>query len=82
MGEFDEDEQKRQHAKYALERYMHYYERWTENDRAKKDAAKKEKAIQLTDLELLSQQYSIPTSDMKYITDACLQVHCFIVDLT
>ena len=29
---------KREHAKNALERYMHYYQRWAENDRARLSA--------------------------------------------
>jgi hypothetical protein len=28
MGEYDEETLKREHAKNALERYMHYYQRW------------------------------------------------------
>jgi hypothetical protein len=35
-GEFSEEELKREHAKNSLERYMHYYQRWAENDKARK----------------------------------------------
>lgn len=27
-GDYDEEQLKREHAKNALERYMHYYQRW------------------------------------------------------
>lgn len=32
----DEQEQKRQHARQSLERYMHYWQRWAENDSSRK----------------------------------------------
>jgi len=35
-GEIDEQEQKRQHARQSLERYMHYWQRWAENDSSRK----------------------------------------------
>ena len=34
-GDYDEEQQKRENAKQALERYMHYYQRWAENDKAR-----------------------------------------------
>ena len=34
-GDYDEEQQKRENAKHALERYMHYYQRWAENDKAR-----------------------------------------------
>ncbi len=36
-GEIDEEEQQRQHARQSLERYMHYWQRWAENDKARKN---------------------------------------------
>ncbi len=35
-GEIDEQELKRQHARQSLERYMHYWQRWAENDSSRK----------------------------------------------
>ena len=35
-GEIDEQEQKRAHARQSLERYMHYWQRWAENDSSRK----------------------------------------------
>lgn len=74
QGEINEEDIRRENAKQALERYMHYYERWSENDKAKETAAKKTVKIQEHDLEKYSQTYAQPTSDLKYIIDACLQV--------
>jgi len=34
-GDYDEETQQRENAKQALERYMHYYQRWAENDKAR-----------------------------------------------
>ena len=34
-GKFTEEEAKREHAKHSLERYMHYYQRWNENDKSR-----------------------------------------------
>ena len=34
-GDYDEEQQMRENAKQALERYMHYYQRWAENDKAR-----------------------------------------------
>ena len=38
-GDYDEEQQKRENAKHALERYMHYYQRWAENDKARLQVA-------------------------------------------
>lgn len=34
-GDYDEESQIRENAKQALERYMHYYQRFAENDKAR-----------------------------------------------
>ena len=73
-GEYDEESQRREHAKHALERYMHYYHRWAENDKAKKAAATKSSTTQLETLEILSNFYATPTSQLKFILDAWNQV--------
>ena len=76
-GEYDEEALKREHAKHALERYMHYYHRWAENDKAKKAAARKMKSAQQETLEILSNFYATPTSQLKFILDAWNQVKSF-----
>lgn len=35
QGKYDEETQKREHARQSLERYMHYFERWHQNEKAK-----------------------------------------------
>jgi ariadne-1 len=35
-GKYNEEEAKRERAKQSLERYMHYYQRFAENDKARK----------------------------------------------
>ncbi|KAJ9189220.1 hypothetical protein P3X46_000539 [Hevea brasiliensis] len=57
-GAYDEAERRREMAKNSLERYTHYYERWASN--------------QL--LEKLSDIHCTPESQLKFITDAWLQV--------
>ena len=74
QGQINEEEIRRENAKQALERYMHYYERWSENDKAKELAAKKTDRIKETGLEEYSKKYEQPTSELRYIIDACLQV--------
>ncbi len=38
-GEYNEEEAKRERAKQSLERYMHYFQRFAENDKARKQAS-------------------------------------------
>ena len=73
-GEYDEEAQKREHAKNALERYIHYYQRWAENDKARQDALGKLQKCTEEKLEVLSNMYATPTSQLKFVTDAWAQV--------
>lgn len=34
-GMYSVEEAKREHAKHSLERYMHYFQRWSENDKSR-----------------------------------------------
>ncbi len=56
---------------------MHYYHRWAENDKAKKAASRKMKSAQQETLEILSNFYATPTSQLKFILDAWNQVFFF-----
>eukprot|EP00887_Chlorella_sp_A99_P005298 scaffold1.g5298.t1 len=69
-GEIDEAEQQRQHARASLERYMHYWQRWAENDKARKTALKQLKKFTEDKMEALSERTHTPTSQLKFITDA------------
>ena len=66
-GDYDEETQKRENAKQALERYMHYYQRWAENDRAR---------LQVTpSLHFTNYQSVITDTDR-------VQSHCHLGNLT
>ncbi|KAK9832545.1 hypothetical protein WJX81_007928 [Elliptochloris bilobata] len=73
-GDYDEETQRREHAKNALERYMHYYQRWAENDRARLKALSTMKDFQEKMLEKLSEMTMTPTSQLRFLLDAWLQV--------
>lgn len=77
-GDYDEEALKREHAKNALERYMHYYQRWAENDRARVSALKAAADVVSKKLEGLSELTATPTSQLKFLPDAWAQVcvHC------
>ncbi|EIE18671.1 IBR-domain-containing protein [Coccomyxa subellipsoidea C-169] len=73
-GDYDEEALKREHAKNALERYMHYYQRWAENDRARISALKAMANVIEQKLEGLSELTATPTSQLKFLPDAWAQV--------
>ncbi|KAK9905069.1 hypothetical protein WJX75_009180 [Coccomyxa subellipsoidea] len=73
-GDYDEEALKREHAKNALERYMHYYQRWAENDRARVSALKAMANVIEQKLEGLSELTATPTSQLKFLPDAWAQV--------
>ncbi|DBA71150.1 hypothetical protein WJX79_002426 [Trebouxia sp. C0005] len=73
-GDYDEETQKRENAKQALERYMHYYQRWAENDKARLQALSTLDKVINDKLEDLSEITATPTSQLKFVTDAWAQV--------
>lgn len=73
-GEYDDDARKRDQARNALERYMHYYQRWAENDSSKHAARKEAQNAALVQLLELSEATATPTSQLKFICDAWDQV--------
>ncbi|KAI3433888.1 hypothetical protein D9Q98_003690 [Chlorella vulgaris] len=76
-GEVDEQEQRRQHARQSLERYMHYWQRWAENDTSRKRALRQMEAFKSETQELISEYTATPVSQLRFITDAWMQVvHC------
>ncbi|KAI7836399.1 hypothetical protein COHA_009731 [Chlorella ohadii] len=76
-GEIDEQEQKRAHARQSLERYMHYWQRWAENDSSRKKALQQVDKFRGEQQEILSERTATPTSQLKFIVDAWMQVvHC------
>ncbi|PSS35870.1 E3 ubiquitin-protein like [Actinidia chinensis var. chinensis] len=73
-GAYDESEKRREMAKNSLERYTHYYERWATNQSSRQKALADLHQMQTVHLEKLSDKYSQPESQLKFITEAWLQI--------
>ncbi|EFN58957.1 hypothetical protein CHLNCDRAFT_137543 [Chlorella variabilis] len=73
-GEIDEQEQKRQHARQSLERYMHYWQRWAENDSSRKKALQQVDRFKNEQQEVLSERTATPTSQLKFIVVHCRRI--------
>ncbi|KAJ4761854.1 RING/U-box superfamily protein [Rhynchospora pubera] len=73
-GAYDESERRREMAKNSLERYTHYYERWAANQSSRQKALADLQSLQNEKLEKLSDRQSQPESQLKFITDAWLQI--------
>ncbi|MCO5595599.1 hypothetical protein L7F22_049644 [Adiantum nelumboides] len=73
-GKHDETERRRKMAKNSLKRYTHYYERWASNEQSKTKAISDLKQLQTSELEKLSDRHSLPISQLKFITEAWLQI--------
>ena len=55
-------------------RYMHYYQRWAENDKARAQARRLAQHAAEGQLHRLSELTATPTSQLKFISDAWDQV--------
>lgn len=73
-GKYNEEEAKRERAKQSLERYMHYYQRFAEHDKARKQATAKMTEFAEAKIEQLSNITATPTSQLKLVLDAWAQV--------
>ncbi|KAJ8642620.1 hypothetical protein MRB53_004368 [Persea americana] len=73
-GVYDETERRREMAKNSLERYTHYYERWATNQSSRQKALADLHQMQNEQLEKLSDMQCQPESQLKFITDAWLQI--------
>ncbi|XP_058094123.1 probable E3 ubiquitin-protein ligase ARI8 [Magnolia sinica] len=73
-GAYDETEKRREMAKNSLERYTHYYERWATNQSSRQKALADLHQMQAVQLEKLSDKQCQPESQLKFITDAWLQI--------
>uniref|UniRef100_A0A2N9EHD5 RING-type domain-containing protein n=1 Tax=Fagus sylvatica TaxID=28930 RepID=A0A2N9EHD5_FAGSY len=73
-GVYDEAEKRREMAKNSLERYTHYYERWATNQSSRQKALADLQQMQTVHLEKLSDIQCQPESQLKFITDAWLQI--------
>ncbi|XP_062075161.1 probable E3 ubiquitin-protein ligase ARI7 [Humulus lupulus] len=73
-GCFIEAEKRREMAKNSLERYTHYYERWATNQSSRQKALADLQQMQSVHLEKLSDIQCQPESQLKFITEAWLQI--------
>ncbi|WRX24101.1 IBR domain - like 6 [Theobroma cacao] len=73
-GVYDEAEKRREMAKNSLERYTHYYERWATNQSSRQKALADLQQMQTVHLEKLSDRQCQPESQLKFITEAWLQI--------
>ncbi|XP_022720182.1 probable E3 ubiquitin-protein ligase ARI8 [Durio zibethinus] len=73
-GVYDEAEKRREMAKNSLERYTHYYERWATNQSSRQKAMADLQQMQSVHLEKLSDIQCQTESQLKFITEAWLQI--------
>ncbi|KAK9287938.1 hypothetical protein L1049_016383 [Liquidambar formosana] len=73
-GAYDETERRREMAKNSLERYTHYYERWATNQSSRQKALADLLQMQTVHVEKLSDIQCQPESQLKFITEAWLQI--------
>ncbi|KAI5390687.1 probable E3 ubiquitin-protein ligase ARI7 [Lathyrus oleraceus] len=73
-GVYDDTERRREMAKNSLERYTHYYERWASNQSSRQKALADLHQMQTVHIEKLSDTQCQPESQLKFITEAWLQI--------
>ncbi|XP_076954378.1 putative E3 ubiquitin-protein ligase ARI8 [Bidens hawaiensis] len=73
-GVYDDSEKRREMAKNSLERYTHFYERWATNQSSRQKALADLQQMQNVHLEKLSDKQCQPESQLKFITEAWLQI--------
>ncbi|XP_061374632.1 probable E3 ubiquitin-protein ligase ARI7 isoform X2 [Gastrolobium bilobum] len=73
-GVYDDTERRREMAKNSLERYTHYYERWASNQSSRQKALADLHQMQTVHIEQLSDTQCQPESQLKFITEAWLQI--------
>ncbi|CAM6037537.1 unnamed protein product [Sphagnum compactum] len=73
-GAYDEAERRRDMAKNSLERYTHYYERWATNESSRAKALSDLQQMQQVQIEKLSDKQCQPVSQLKFLTEAWLQI--------
>ena len=72
-GEYAKEQGRRDKAKNSLERYMHYYERFSFNEDSAATSAKELRGLD-AQLQEISQATGTPTSQLRFIEDAWRQV--------
>ena len=76
-GSLDDSEQRREHARSSLERYTHYFERYTAHGAAHTKALADLGDMRVRRLEELATLVGQPLSQMRFVVDAMEQIaHC------
>ncbi|KAK2080152.1 hypothetical protein QBZ16_000005 [Prototheca wickerhamii] len=73
-GKLSAIESEREKARLSLERYMHYWQRWAENNRAKEQALGQLQRFLEQQQESLSELTATPSSQLRFVEDAWDQV--------
>ncbi|KAF8108679.1 hypothetical protein N665_0104s0006 [Sinapis alba] len=73
-GGDNETEVKREKAKKAIDRYMHYYERWVSNQSSRLMAMRDLKKLQSVKLKNINSKHGIPETQLQFTVEAWLQI--------
>jgi ariadne-1 len=73
-AERDDIEKRREMVKKSVEKYTHYYERWASNHSSREKAVADLQKMQTLHIKMLSDTLSIPEIQLKFITEAWLQI--------
>ncbi|WJX41920.1 putative E3 ubiquitin-protein ligase ari7 [Trifolium repens] len=73
-AERDDIEKRREMVKKSVEKYTHYYERWASNHSSREKAVADLQKMQTLHIKMLSDTLSIPETQLKFITEAWLQI--------
>ncbi|PIA53344.1 hypothetical protein AQUCO_00900132v1 [Aquilegia coerulea] len=73
-GTFNAAEQKRKLAKQSLEKYTHYFERWSNNELSRKQAVAYLQQMQDVHINNLSDKHCQTVSQLQFIVEAWLQI--------
>lgn len=70
----NDTERRRKMARKSIERYTHYYERWAANHSSRVKALSDLRNLEAVKLEKLSKKQDLPVTDLKFVTEALVQV--------
>ncbi|KAI3917587.1 hypothetical protein MKW98_021349 [Papaver atlanticum] len=74
LGDYDEEVNKREIAKQYIEKYAHYYERWSLNHKSMGQAVKELKEMQPEHIKNLSTKVHKSETELDFICDAWRQI--------
>jgi ariadne-1 len=73
-GQIDDAELQRDHARMSLERYMHYWQRWAEHNKARELALVQLAKWEADLLEALGERVATPASQLRFVLDAWREI--------